>query len=416
MQHGTRFLATSVLRVLNTANAMRPFDRSGPGSVASFALGLPTSELPLAAAAGYGLSAAHAIGRGAHRTAAGALGLALTTGAGVGLLRMHHRTTAAAEIVERALQDELGQGYLDRMATSPMAPRRLDLPLVPTPAVRARNVTQGHVAYDDYGRRTTLDVWRRRDLPDDAGAPVLVQVHGGAWVTGDKEHQAYPLMSYLVERGWVCVSVTYRLSPRSTWPDHIVDVKRALAWVKDNIGDHGGDPDWVAITGGSAGGHLSSLAALTPNDPQFQPGFEECDTSVRAAVPFYGVYDWTNRDQTGRDDILEFLERTVVKHTMAHAPQVYEQASSMTHVSADAVPCFFVHGRNDSLVPVEQARSMVDLMRKESTQPVVYVELPETQHAFDVFGSRRTLAVCQGVERFLGVVRAESQRDDSPVS
>ena len=85
-------------------------------------------------------------------------------------------------------------------------------------------------------------------------------------------------------------------------------MKRALAWVKDNIADHGGDPDWVAITGGSAGGHLCSLAALTPNDPQFQPGFEDADTSVTAAVPFYGVYDWTNRDDTGRADILELLE------------------------------------------------------------------------------------------------------------
>jgi len=87
-------------------------------------------------------------------------------------------------------------------------------------------------------------------------------------------------MSHLAELGWVCVAINYRLSPRSTWPDQIVDVKRALAWTKEHIAEYGGDPDWVAITGGSAGGHLSSLAALTPNDPQFQPGFEDADTSV----------------------------------------------------------------------------------------------------------------------------------------
>ncbi|EUA50325.1 alpha/beta hydrolase fold family protein [Mycobacterium xenopi 3993] len=84
---------------------------------------------------------------------------------------------------------------------------------------------------------------------------------------GGKRHQAYPLMSHLVELGWVCVAINYRLSPRSTWPDHIVDVKRALAWTKTHIAEYGGDPDWIAITGGSAGGHLSALAALTANNP-----------------------------------------------------------------------------------------------------------------------------------------------------
>ena len=61
-------------------------------------------------------------------------------------------------------------------------------------------------------------MWKRPDLPADAKAPVLVQVHGGAWVTGDKEGQAYPLMAHLAERGWVCVSITYRLSPRPAGP------------------------------------------------------------------------------------------------------------------------------------------------------------------------------------------------------
>ena len=127
---------------------------------------------------------------------------------------------------------------------------------------------------------------------------MLLQVPGGAWMTGNKRGQAHPLMSHLAELGWVCVAINYRLSPRSTWPDHIVDVKRALAWTKEHIAEYGGDPDWIAITGGSAGGHLSSLAALTANDPQFQPGFEEADTRVQAAVPFYGVYDFTRSDDS----------------------------------------------------------------------------------------------------------------------
>lgn len=408
MDRGTRYLAWSAGRALSTLNARRPLSREGLASVPSFAFGLPPSELPMQHIAAYGASAALAVARGIHRTRSGKLGLALTGAAAAGLYRIHRQSADAGRIVELALTDELGEDYRARLAPNPLVPSRTELPLFPTPKVRARYVTDGHIAYDDYGRRTTLDVWKRRDLPADAKAPVLVQVHGGAWVTGDKEGQAYPLMTHLVERGWVCVSVTYRLSPRSGWPDHIVDVKRALGWVKEYIADHGGDPDWVAITGGSAGGHLCSLAALTPNDKQFQPGFEESDTSVRAAVPFYGVYDWTNRDGTGRADILEFLEQRVVKDTLVNARQVFEQGSSMTHVGRDTVPLMFLHGVNDSLVPVEQARAMVDLVRKESSNPAVYVEYPGAQHAFDVFASNRTQAAVEGIERFLNYVRGQS--------
>ena len=133
--------------------------------------------------------------------------------------------------------------------------------------------------------------------------------------------QGYPLMSQLAERGWVCVSIDYRVSPAHTWPDHIVDVKRALAWVKEHIAEYGGDPDFVAITGGSAGGHLCALAALTPNDPQYQPGFEDADTSVVAAVPIYGRYDWFTTKGPGRwEFVLILLQRLVVKKRLDEAP------------------------------------------------------------------------------------------------
>ncbi|MDE0802232.1 MAG: alpha/beta hydrolase [Acidimicrobiales bacterium] len=411
MESGTKYLAGSAFRLLNALNAKKPFAREGLASLPSFVFGLPASELPLHYVTGNAISTAYALGRGVHRTAAGKLGLAMTAGASAVLLGVHKRAADAEDIVDRALTDELGVDHAEHAAPSPMAPSRTGLPLFPSPSVRKRYVTDGHVAYDDFGRRSTLDVWRRPDLPTDGKAPVMIQVHGGGWVTGDKEGQAYPLMVHLVERGWVCVSITYRLSPRATWPDHITDVKRAIGWVKENIADHGGDPDWVAITGGSAGGHLSSLAALTPNDPQFQAGFEDVDTSVRAAVPFYGAFDWTNRDGSGRDDILEFLENRVVKATFADSPEIYEQASSMTHVGPDSVPFFILHGTNDALIPVEQARSMVDVMRKESAQPTVYAEFPGAQHAFDVFGMARARASCRGIEQFLNVVRADSGAD-----
>ena len=408
MDRGTKLLLTGTLRALHAANARKPLAETGPGSVLAFVNGLPASELPRQHMAAHAAAALWAVGRGGHRGAAGKLGLALTAGSIATLWRVHQQSTDAERIVERALRDQLGDDYRSRMAESPVEATTTKLPTLPTRAVRRRYVEQGHIPYsDEGGKRTTLDVWRRPDLPRDANAPVLVQVHGGAWILGDKEGQAYPLMVHMAERGWVCVSVTYRLSPRATWPDHIVDVKRALAWVKENIADHGGDPGWVALTGGSAGGHLCALAALTPDEAQFQPGFEQADTSVQAAVPFYGVYDWTNRDGTGRADLLPLLAERVVKRPMEEAKDVYEQASPMTHVSADAPPMMLLHGTNDSLVPVAQARAMVDMLRATSRQPVVYVEYPGAQHAFDVFAGNRTNAAVAGVERFLNVIRGE---------
>ena len=208
--------------------------------------------------------------------------------------------------------------------------------------------------YGPHRRVNRADIWRRADLPRDGKAPVLLQVPGGAWAIGMRRPQAYALLSHMAERGWVCVSIDYRVSPKNTWPDHIVDVKRALAWIKENIADYGGDPDFVAITGGSAGGHLSSLAALTPNDPQWQPGFEDADTSVVAAVPIYGRYDWVSAQGSGRKEFIAFLQKFVVKKRFAENRQMYVDASSIKRLRPDAPPFFILHGQDDSIIPVRR--------------------------------------------------------------
>jgi acetyl esterase/lipase len=239
-------------------------------------------------------------------------------------------------------------------------------------------------------------------------------VHGGAWILGDKSQQARPLIHHLASLGWVCVAINYRLSPRSTFPDHIVDVKRALAWVKENIAAYGGDPDFVVVSGGSAGGHLCSLAALTAGDPALQPGFEGADTSVRACVPFYGVYDFTNREGQGRADLVGFLERLVIKQPFAEARDAFDRASPLSRVHPGAPPFLVIHGTHDTLVPVGEARTFVDRLRRTSSAPVAYVELPQAQHAFEVFSSVRTAYAIRGVARFLSWVHAEHLRARLP--
>jgi acetyl esterase/lipase len=411
MRPENRLLLSSALGAATTANAWQPASRSGSASVPSFALGLPTSELPLQALAFQVLLAATVSGGRSTRTLRGKLALALTAASGVGLVALHREAMRSEQVLEEALLDGLGPEYRKRI-DEPFHPQpdvaltRTRI-LAPDMTIRRRYRAERDLSYGEHGRRNLLDVWHRSDLPSDGRAPVLVQIHGGAWVMGQKEGQGEPLMGHLAERGWVCVAPNYRLSPRATWPDHIVDVKRVLAWVKDNIASHGGDPDFVVITGGSAGGHLSSLAALTPGLTDWQPGFEDADTSVAACVPFYGPYDFLNRHGTGRDDMTSFLEARVFKSLVAEDRPRWEQASPLSHVGPDAPPFFVLHGTNDSFVPVEQARTFVDELRKVSGNTVAFAELPKAQHAFDTLPSVRAHHTAHAVERFLAVVRSE---------
>lgn len=411
MHPSSRFLLGGLAAAASTANAIRPVARTGPMSVPSFAFGLVPSELHVQSALFETIGGLLLARSGGVRGWRGALGLAAHGASLAGLAWMHRQANEAPAVLEAALVDALGADYRDRIHQpfNPWPESRLTRRQLLRPDLRVRNRYRHvrDVSYGDAGLRNHLDVWKRADLPSDARAPVLFQVHGGAWVTGMKEGQGEPLMAHLAERGWVCVTANYRLSPRATWPDHIVDVKRALAWTKASIAEHGGDPDFVVITGGSAGGHLCSLAALTPHVKEFQPGFEHVDTSVAAAVPFYGVYDFVNRHGTGRADMEGFLSKYVFKTELHSDRARWEQASSISHIGPHAPPFFVLHGTNDSLVPVEQARTFVDELRKASNEYVAYAELPGAQHAYEIFPSVRANATVHAVERFLAVVRSE---------
>jgi len=402
----------SALGLAFTANGYRPLTKHGYGSVFAFAGGVFASELPVQTL-GVQLTALAAVSRRLpprlRRFSWLVSGLSW-----LGLLGLRHIGHKANEPLTAALDAGLGP---DRRTESG------DLWKRPAPggatakkpgAARMLRVYRdyahhGDISYGEHGSRNHLDIWRRPDLDRGGRAPVLLQVPGGAWMVGDKRGQAHPLMSHLAELGWVCVAINYRLSPRSTWPDHIVDVKRAIAWTKEHIAEYGGDPNWIAITGGSAGGHLSSLAALTPNDPRFQPGFEEADTRVQVAVPFYGVYDFTRSDNAMHPLMVPMVAKNVFKVSRTDIAEPLRVASPITHVSEDAPPFFVLHGTNDSLVPVEQARSFAARLAEVSRQPVVYAELPYAQHAFEIFGSARAAHAAVAVEQFLAETYAPTR-------
>jgi acetyl esterase/lipase len=127
-------------------------------------------------------------------------------------------------------------------------------------------------------------------------------------------------------------------------------------------------------------------------------------------VPFYGVFDFTNKGGVGRRDMRPFLERLVMKRSLAEDREAFEQASPLYRVHAGAPPFFVVHGQNDVLAPAAEARFFVDALRAVSSAPVAYAELPGAQHAFEVFISVRAAHAVRAVARFMAYLRCEHLR------
>jgi acetyl esterase/lipase len=345
----------------------------------------------------------------------------VVTGLALSLLRAERidpvaRTLAAQgadSVLDRALRNTFGDDYAE-LVRHPIEPadarrpagrrraatgRKAQDPTAPGRRRYAASISD--IPYGPGGPAHLLDIWR----PESAAGnrlPVLLQIPGGAWTMNDKRGQAYAQMARMVDLGWICVAINYSRSPRHSWPAHILDVKRALAWVRRNIIDYGGDPDFIALTGGSAGGHLCALAALTANQPVLQPGFESADTTVAAAVPYYGVYDLTSVDNM-HEMMLPFLERVVFKSRFADDPARFESASPIRNVKSSAPPFFVLHGDRDPIVPSTQARAFCGALRDAGVETVCHAELPNAAHAFDTATSVRSQVVADAVAAFLGI-------------
>jgi acetyl esterase/lipase len=397
MPYLRRQLVTAAL----TANALRPVPGYWAGIPAMFG-GWLTSELAPHVMAVTAADTLREITRGDRNRHA----LALAGLSAVGLTTLMLQSEGAKKHVDAALCEALGDDYLDHLQkiytdvdlSTPL--RQLAMPF--RMGDDEVEVLKDIPYHGDHGRRGLLDIYRPR-AAEREDAPVLLQVHGGGWTIGNKDQQGVPLMLHMAARGWVCVAINYRLSPRDAFPAHIIDVKRSIAWIREHIGEYGGDPSFLAVTGGSAGGHLTALAALTPNDAEYQPGFEDVDTTVQAAVPFYGVYDFagvtgSRKAQQMRDG---FLGPRVLFKNPRKEIEHFERASPLLRVGPDAPPMFVIHGTHDTLVEVGQAREFVARLREVSKREVAYAELPGTQHAFDVFPSIRSAHVVRGVDRFL---------------
>jgi acetyl esterase/lipase len=303
------------------------------------------------------------------------VGLACLAGAGAMVLRRRARATGPA--IDGALDEALPAGWRDSVDADLAArlrrrPSLLGVLLAPISSRRRGVERIANLRYGPAGRRNMLDLYR--DRSDRSERPTLIYLHGGAFRFGSKRFGARHLLHRLAADGWLCVSANYGLGSAA---DPLVDVKRVIAWVHEHGREHGSDADAVFVAGSSAGGRLALRAAFTPNDPALQPGFESADTSVAGVITLYAYYGSLSSDE---------------------------------RPPPTAPPFLVVHGDQDTLVIVDDARRFVDGLRAASPNPVVYAELPGAQHGFDLFRSRRFETIIDAIEVFAAWVRRAAPR------
>jgi acetyl esterase/lipase len=221
----------------------------------------------------------------------------------------------------------------------------LALAAVEIPSTRASGGTLKDVVYRTVGGvDLKLDIHRPNTPQGPDSRPVVIYVHGGGWMTGDKSGDFK--FDPFSDAGLVVVSISYRLAPDHVWPACRDDVAAAVEWVKKNAADYGIDPDRLAIMGYSAGGHLAMDAATRV------PGIR---AAVGIAAPTDLVLDNYRRGGPSKSmQALFGLPADKEGLTVAAADVLYDN-SPINHITKDHPPTLLVAGDTDTSVPHHQS-------------------------------------------------------------
>lgn len=204
-----------------------------------------------------------------------------------------------------------------------------------------------NIPYVEYGeRQLSLDVFShsRRIINN----PAIILVHGGGWRTGDKS-LTFPLALQLANRGYVCVSVEYRLFPEALFPAAIIDVKNSIKWLKKNAGQYNVDTNKIAVLGYSAGGQIASLAGFSMHGDDLEdyltyPGYS---SNVNAIINVDGLLDFMGKGSEEFDAIPDDKNpRSAHKWLGAshlENPEVWRKASPIKYIGENSIPILFLN-------------------------------------------------------------------------
>ena len=272
------------------------------------------------------------------------------------------------------------------------------------------------------GRKLLCDLWQPPPSVKSSGLP-FIYLHGSAFYILDKDFGTRPFFRRLAAQGHVVMDVAYRLAPETDLVGMIHDVKRAIAWMKENAGSYRVDPDRIILGGGSSGGYLALMAAYTRNKSPFTPGeLERKDLDCRAVIAEYPATDlaalyyhtnqhlstrpvpgklrkkvptetpgWmkkifgTDLHRLGMDKAFENVG-TIPPLVGGHpdeCPERYELLSPITHVKSSCPPTLLIHGNHDILAPVETTRLLYYSLIAAGVPAIMHI-LPQTDHGFDL--------------------------------
>ncbi len=200
-------------------------------------------------------------------------------------------------------------------------------------------VRRGVPFADPPERTLELDVY---EPPAGGPAPAVLFVHGGSFVRGDVGQLARHALD-AAERGFLAVEADYRKGGEATFPAALVDLKAAVEWVRTEGERYGADPERVGVVGHSAGANLAVLAALTADEPGFEPDrYPGASSRVDAVVGHAGVYD------TG--GLPPALARPYLGDVVEAVPEAVELSSPLGQAGPDAPPALLAHGVDDETV------------------------------------------------------------------
>ncbi len=420
------FLLWSVVYAVLTYNVFRPLQWSNNGlfTFSTFILGWLVGDLaPHWIVFNLGVVLLFYFG-GALESIAGQFALILTMVSCLALVFRMVKLFRLPPLVQQQMRTALGNDYEQKILPpfrQHLTPFGFDWNVYWNPTLLLKNpkidIIRDIVFHENDDSCLKLDVYRPQQHT--GACPVLLQIHGGAWTVGTKI-QGIPLMTRMAAAGWICFAITYRLSPQTVFPAHLIDCKRAINWIKEQGIAYGANPDFIVVTGGSAGAHLAALTALTPNHREFQPGFEEIDTNVQGCVAFYGIYDFITPFQDSRQEPLAKLLKIVMGSTPEISPELYRQASPVRQVSEKPPPFLILQGEIDALVSINEAKQFYQVLQEANTPHLTFLQLPLVEHAFDTLPTLPTQSVLPAVEQYLSLLRteyvSEHLQDDSSVT
>lgn len=229
-------------------------------------------------------------------------------------------------------------------------------------------------------KRQALDLYVPVKRDGDGPLPVVVFIHGGAWLGGDKNGGARQLAPFVATGKFAGVSVGYRLSQEAIWPAQIHDCKAAIRWIKAHAAEYRLDPDRIAVSGTSAGGHLAAMLGVSHGLPDLEGTIgsnNDRDSKVKCVVDFYGPTDMLTIG--GNHNNPNSPECKLIGGMIQDHPDKARNASPLEHVTKDDVPFLIVHGDKDPVVPYSQSVALGKKL-KDTGVPVTLITVAGGGH------------------------------------